>query len=134
MLLVLQHFDYCLGEAQRTFLIDGVSAFICIWAFFCFARYCGDSRELENLRNRLVASPPAYPFRPVSSEDEPLVRSYGKVLGQFSTQGVIPVSKLPTSKARIKEALAVVASHADSHEAYASLRQGYLLLIDVAHK
>lgn len=110
-----------------TSLVKWCAAFLFVWAFFCFCRYAGDCRELEDLNKGLWMAPPPLPFSAATESDEAIVRGYGRVLERFAGKLIAPVGRLPASKERIKAALvrSTLAKAADA-EACALLRQGYL--------
>lgn len=104
------------------------SAIFGVWAFYCFARYCGDSRDLERVRQRVESFSPSLPLRQATPADEALIRSYGMVLGCLQKQDVVSVARLPASKKRLKFALVVAASQVADPDAFAILREGYMNL------
>lgn len=113
----------------RESAVDTLAAWLSgIGAFFCFARYAGDSKEIERLEQWRAAPPPSRPLHPVTTHDETLINTYGRVLLRSVGKALIPLSKLPSSKRRLKLALAAGIQQTTSPEDRLILEEGYLSL------
>ena len=95
-------------------------------AFFCFACYAGDSKEIERLEQWRTVLPPSLPLAPVTRNDEALINAYGRVLQHSTGKPLIRLSHLPSSKSRLKRVLAACIQQANCREEMLILEEGYL--------
>lgn len=117
-----------LGSASEN-TMDRLAAWMFGFAAIAFfARYAGDCSEIKRLELSRTAPAPLLPLTFVTQADEALIRIYGKILQRYDGGQLIPITRLPASKDRLKRIMAAGIKQAECPSDRLVLEEGYLSL------